>query len=152
MKKKNLILLLILCTTIGVLGYYYTNVFREIPLNNEQIKKYDIYNLTITKNTNMNDIIKLCEVVEGGYIGDVYYAKLTSLELESYLYNCKELKWIEQIRERLYITYTTKDNLGITLGYDDENLIEKNIYDREKDLYVFINEEKSVFYKNFSKA
>lgn len=152
MRKKYLILLLIFCATIGALGYYYTNVFREIPLNNEQIKEYDRYNLTISENTNLNDIIELCEVVEDGYIGDVYYTKFTSLQLESYLYNCKELKWIEQIGGMLHITYTTKDNLGITLDYNEEKLFRKNIFDREKDLFVLISDEKSVLYKNFSKS
>lgn len=151
MKKIKLLILILSIAVIGFFVHQKLTAPDIEQLSDIQITNYQVYEPSISNNTNLKDIKELCKEQETGTIGDVKYIKLVSTGLKPYLYYCKEINWIEQINEILYINYITKDNITVTLAYNKNGLFSKDIYDEKNDTLVSIKENSALLYRNFRK-
>lgn len=149
MKKSRFIALGIICLLIGSVYFFQMRISKQVALSDAEIKKYDIYKLAITENTTKADIKGICTEIGKEQSGDIEYIKLSSDELEDYLYECKKIEENIEMEDKIYIVYTTNDLIKVSLIYGNEGISQMGIYDEKKDTFVAISQEGNILYKNF---
>lgn len=78
-------------------------------------------------------ILSMCTFLEEKTIGENLYRTYSSDSLGSKLYNFAEFMEIAESADVLYIQYTTPEGGMVTMGYNDEGLMELAIYDQACD-------------------
>ena len=84
--------------------------------------------------TDKEIILSLCTYSQEEVIGENNYGTYTSEELSKYLYNCDVITEIAELElGALHIAYTDKNGYLVILGYDEEGLHERVIYNPRND-------------------
>ena len=97
----------------------------------------DWQNAGITEGTDKEILLSLCSVAEETTIGDNVYQIYTSDTLGGYLYRFQEMVEIAELEDVLYIQYTDTDGNTITMGYSDQGLVEKAVYNAAADTLYY---------------
>ena len=73
-------------------------------------------------------------------------------ELLEYLDYCESELFIEDYTEFVQITYSTEDQKGILLSYDDEGFLYLVTYDPEEDAMIYLKNDKGTIVKNYTNS
>lgn len=99
----------------------------------EAAEAYSIDWQTVGEGSDKEIILSLCTFLEEKNIGANLYHCYSANGLECYLYDFAEMVEIAELGQELYVQYTTPAGDMVTLGYSDEGLIEKAIYNAGSD-------------------
>jgi len=136
--KKTLTIGLIiigLCL-LASLAYMVMNRSTKREPTPQEIEAYAPYEVdwqALGEGTDREIILSMCTFLEEKTIGENLYRSYDSAALGQYLYNFGEMMETAELGQALYIQYTTPDGDMITLGYSDEGLMEKAVYDLDAD-------------------
>ena len=145
MNKKTVRLLLIVvavCLLISGLYVVFNRSEKRAPTEAE-IRDYAVYSIDWQEKTGMQGrdmeiILSLCTYVGEQTIGSNVYDTYESDTLRAYLPNFAEMMQLAVLNDvALYIQYTTPEGNMITLGYSEEGLQEKSVYDIEEDTMFY---------------
>lgn len=147
-KKKTLTIglgIIAVCLLIAVAGLFLNRSEKRLPTEAEQ-KAYAAYSIDWQKETGMEGtvveiILSFCEPQGEKTIGANVYQIYTSSALPQYLPDFGEMMEIAQLKDILYIQYTTPEGNMITLGYDQNGQCEKSIYDQSEDTMYYETRE-----------
>lgn len=103
------------------------------PQEMEAYAAYEVDWQALGEGTDREIILSMCTFLEEKTIGENLYRSYDSTALGQYLYNFGEMMETAELGQALYIQYTTPDGDMITLGYSDEGLMEKAVYDLDTD-------------------
>lgn len=140
-KKTTIIGISVIAVCLAVsLVYMLANRTTKRAPTPQEIENYTPYAVdwqAIGTGTDQEIILSFCQQAEPETIGENEYTIYTSETLGAYLYNFSEMMEIAQLEEVLYIQYTTAEGNIITLGYSDEGLKEKAVYDLAADTLYY---------------
>ena len=144
MNKKTVKLclgIIVLCLAI-VLGYVLTHRSEKRQPTEAEISAYAAYTLNWQEMTGMDGsdmdiILSLCTFAQEKTIGGNVYETYTSDSLGEYLPDFGEIMELARRDNLLYIQYTTPEGDMITLGYDENGLCEKSVYDLSEDTLFY---------------
>lgn len=137
--------IIVLCLAI-VAGYMLTHRSEKRQPTEAELRDYTVYTIdwkarTGAEGTDPEIILSLCSFLEEKTIGGNVYQTYTSDTLQQYLPDCGEIMEIAQRNNALYIQYTTPEGNMITLGYDENGLQEKSVYDLSEDTLFYETRE-----------
>ena len=144
MNKKTVKLclgIIALCLAI-VLGYALTHRSEKRQPTEEEIRAYAAYTINWQDATGLDGsdqeiILSFCTFAEEKTIGGNVYETYTSDTLGGHLYDFGEMMELAKRSNVLYIQYSTPRGDMITLGYDEEGLCEKSVYDLAEDTLFY---------------
>lgn len=115
-----------------------------------EIKKYDIYNPDLTgldnSKSTVDGLLKKAHLTEETDNGVSIYE---SESLEDILMLCDNITEIAKINDMLYISYFATDGNDITLTFDNDGLLSKDIYIMETDTFIMIHRDYAYMVNNF---
>lgn len=144
MSKKTVticVCIIALCLAIAAV-FVMTHRSEKRQPTEAEVSAYAVYNIDWQEATGMEGsdleiILSLCTFLEEKTIGSNVYQTYTSDSLGSFLPNFAEIMELAQLSSALYIQYTTPEGNMITLGYDENGLCEKSIYDLAQDTLFY---------------
>ncbi len=140
--KKTLTVGLIIigaCLLIAA-AYMVMNRSTKREATQAEIEAYAPYAVdwqSVGEGTDKEIILSFCQAGEKQTIGENEYHIYTSETLGDHLYSFAEMMEIAQLEDVLYIQYTTPEGGMVTLGYSDDGLVEKAVYDLEADTMFY---------------
>ena len=142
MKKispKSLLVVLVICLLIPVVYVLCNRSTKRMPTEWEiqSSKVYEVNWQELGEGTDREVILSLCTFQEEKVIGNNSYRAYLSNGLENYLHDFGEMMEIVELEDIVYIQYTTSSGNMITLGYADDGLREKGIYDLATDTFYY---------------
>lgn len=143
-KKKTLVIgisIIVVCLLISF-AYMFANRTTKREPTQQEIEAYVPYAVDWQSavgggGTDKEIILSLCSFAEEKTIGENVYEIYTSDTLGSYLHRFEEMTEIAVLEGVLYIQYTDSNGNTITLGYTDDGLMEKAVYDPETDILYY---------------
>lgn len=141
MNQKTLkicLIILAVCLLIPVLYTLFNRSEKREPTQQEieanALYEIDWQSAVGQDGSDKEIILSLCAFAEEQTIGESVYQIYTSDVLGSYLYNFHEMTEIALHDSGiLYVQYTQSDGDMIVLGYSDDGLMEKAVYDAGTD-------------------
>ncbi len=115
-----------------------------------EIKEYGIYNPDLTgldnSKSTIDGLLEKAHLTEETDSGVFIYE---SESAEDILMLCDKITEIAQINDMLYISYLADDGNNITLTFDNEGLLSKDIYIIETDTFIMIHRDYAYMVNNF---
>lgn len=131
------------CILIGMLlmEAIMANEMEPRPLTDDEAAHYAQYDLALPDGT---QVLDYCTIQEERSIGGQQYRFYTSDELPQYLYQCREIREILEMREgTLSITYISQDEEHVILTVLDGDILRRDIYAKKTDTFYMISQEES---------
>ena len=123
---------------ICIAGYIWSErIQKEVEMSEEQYDYYKSYCLAVEDITR-DDILAMSTEVGSRVTGEQTVTEYKSGELMGYLDYCESELFIEDYIEFVNITYSTEDQKGILLSYDDEGFLYLVTYDPEEDAMIYL--------------
>lgn len=141
-KKKTLIIgisIIAVCLLVSLIYMVANRTTKREPTQQEieACTPYAVDWQALGEGTDKEIILSLCTYTEEQTIGSNVYEIYTSDALGDYLYQFGEMTQIALLEDVLYIQYTDSDAKTITLGYSDDGLMEKAVYDPATDVLYY---------------
>lgn len=141
-KKKTLIIgisIIAVCLLVSLVYMVANRTTKREPTQQEieACAAYAVDWQALGEGTDKEIILSLCTYTEEQTIGSNVYEIYTSEVLGDYLYQFGEMTQIAVLEDVLYIQYTDSDAKTITLGYSDDGLMEKAVYDPATDVLYY---------------
>lgn len=141
-KKKTLIIgisIIAVCLLVSLIYMVANRTTKREPTQQEieACAPYAVDWQALGEGTDKEIILSLCTYTEEQTIGSNVYEIYTSDALGDYLYQFGEMTQIALLEDVLYIQYTDSDAKTITLGYSDDGLMEKAVYDPATDVLYY---------------
>lgn len=134
---------------ICVGGYIWSQrIQKEVEMTDAQYDYYKAYCLTLEDATR-EKILSMCTEVGSRETAEQTVIECRSGELMDYLDYCDSELFIEDFGELINITYTSEDQKGILLSYDDEGFLYLVTYDPEEDAMIYLKKDKGTIVKNY---
>ncbi len=121
---------------------------KEVDMTEAQYDYYKSYCLTSDDITRV-DILSMSTEVGIRETVEHTVVDYKSGELMDYLNYCDSELFIEDYGEFVNITYTSDDQKGILLSYDDEGFLYLVTYDPEEDAMIYLKKDKGTIVKNY---
>lgn len=133
----------------------------ETPLTVEQAETYAIYEISLSQippqnqsqpqsdQSVVNSILSLCSLDKTVQVDSLIIKEYSSNTLSNYLPYCNEILSISLMNGFLYVFYNALDGKEVTLGYSDNGLREKTVYDVATDSAVIEINGGATLYQNF---
>lgn len=157
-KKKTLILgisILVVCWLVCIV-YLYFNQSKKREPTQQEIEVYAAFEVDWQSAAGLDGsdkeiILSMCTYAGEETIGDNNYATYTSDILGDYLFEFGEMTEIVMSNEGiLYVQYYTPGTAKLViLGYTDEGLCEKSIYDTQSDILFYEQNGKTEVWTHF---
>lgn len=151
MKNKLLIggfVIVVICIT----GYIWSQrIQKEVEMTAAQYDYYKTYCLTLDDATR-EEILSMCTEVGSHETAEQTVVDYKSGELMDYLNYCGSELFIEDYGEFVNITYTSEDQKGILLSYDDEGFLYLVTYDPKEDAMIYLKKDKGTIVKNYTNS
>ena len=137
---------------ICIAGYIWSErIQKEVEMTEEQYDYYKSYCLTVEDITR-EDILAMSTEIGSHVTGEQTVTEYKSGELMGYLDYCESELFIEDYIEFVNITYSTEDQKGILLSYDDEGFLYLVTYDPEEDAMIYLKPHKGIIVKNYTNS
>lgn len=141
-KKKTLIIgisIIAVCLLVSLIYMVANRTTKREPTQQEieACAPYAVDWQALGEGTDKEIILSLCTYTEEQTIGSNVYEIYISDILGDYLYQFGEMTQIALLEDVLYIQYTDSDAKTITLGYSDDGLMEKAVYDPATDVLYY---------------
>lgn len=137
---------------ICVGGYIWSQrIQKEVEMTDAQYDHYKAYCLTLEDATR-EKILSMCTEVASRETAEQTVVEYRSGELMEYLDYCESELFIEDYTEFVQITYSTEDQKGILLSYDDEGFLYLVTYDPEEDAMTYLKNDKGTIVKNYTNS
>lgn len=158
-KKRTVIILLVIVAVCLLISgiYMFTNRSTKREATRQEIEANVPYAIDWQEATGMEGaekeiILSLCTFEEEKTIGNNVYRTYDSDMLGDHLYNFQEMMEIAELNGILYIQYYDPQGDMVTLGYSDDGLTEKAVYDTETDTMFYEYGDTVEVWTNFSKG
>lgn len=133
-------------------GYIWSQrIQKEVEMTDAQYDYYKAYCLTL-EDANREKILSMSTEVGSRETGEQTVVEYRSGELLEYLDYCESELFIEDYTEFVQITYSTEDQKGILLSYDDEGFLYLVTYDPEEDAMIYLKNDKGTIVKNYTNS
>ena len=137
---------------ICIAGYIWSQrIQKEVEMTDAQYDYYNAYCLTL-EDANREKILSMSTEVGSREIGEQTVVEYRSGELMNYLDYCSSELFIEDYDEFVNITYTSDDQKGILLSYDDEGFLYLVTYDPDEDAMIYLKNDKGTIVKNYTNS
>ena len=137
---------------ICIAGYIWSQrIQKEVDMTEEQYNYYKAYCLTLEDAAREKILAMSTEVGSHENAGQTV-VEYRSGELLDYLDYCESELFIEDYTEFVNITYTSEDQKGILLSYDDEGFLYLVTYDPEADAMIYLKPEKGTIVRNYTNS
>ena len=141
-----------LVAVICIAGYIWSQrIQKEVEMTDAQYDYYNAYCLTL-EDANREKILSMSTEVGSREIGEQTVVEYRSGELMNYLDYCSSELFIEDYDEFVNITYTSDDQKGILLSYDDEGFLYLITYDPDEDAMIYLKPEKGTIVRNYTNS
>lgn len=137
---------------ICIAGYIRSQrIQKEVEMTDAQYDYYKAYCLTFEDATR-EEILSMCTEVGSRETAEQTVVEYKSGELLEYLDYCESELFIEDYTEFVNITYSTEDQKGILLSYDDEGFLYLVTYDPKEDAMIYLKKDKGTIVKNYTNS
>lgn len=133
-------------------GYIWSQrIQKEVEMTDAQYDHYKAYCLTLEDATR-EKILSMSTEVGSRETAEQTVVEYKSGKLMEYLDYCESELFIEDYTEFVQITYSTEDQKGILLSYDDEGFLYLVTYDPEEDAMIYLKNDKGTIVKNYTNS
>ena len=137
---------------ICIAGYIWSQrIQKEVEMTDAQYDYYKAYCLTL-EDANREKILSMSTEVGSRENAEQTVVEYRSGELMNYLEYCSSELFIEDYDEFVNITYTSDDQKGILLSYDDEGFLYLVTYDPDEDAMIYLKNDKGTIVKNYTNS
>ena len=136
----------------GIGGTGGTNNLQQRDLTDVETAVYNIYNADLSGFTPQENYTVMDYLLAKAELSQEAENNITmykSVSMESILPMCSEITEICKINLQLYVSFTATDGNYITLTFDDEGMVSKDVYMPDTDTYVMIHRNYAYMVKDF---
>ena len=95
-----------------------------------------------------SDILSLCNCIDEEIYDTHVVRTYTTDKVREFIKDCKKITSVSSLDNLVYVTYVTNDDYEVVLGYSEDGLEEKCVYNPQEDSAVSITQEEGLLYSN----